>query len=55
MKCPKCGNEMKNKMHFENGKEFAYHECTKCKQKTHQKRIHYEDIIKENIDEKQTN
>lgn len=49
MRCPRCGNEMKIAMHFENGKDFAYHYCKKCQQKTHQKRIHYEEIEKGNI------
>lgn len=46
MKCPHCGNEMKNIMHFENGKQFAFHECRNCFTKTHQKRIHFEDLKK---------
>ena len=49
MKCQRCGSEMKNKMHFENGKRFAYHECKSCKTQTHQKRIHFEDFDKDTI------
>ena len=30
MKCPRCNNEMINVMHFEKGKNFAFHECKKC-------------------------
>ncbi len=48
MRCPKCGAETKNIMHFENGKNFAYHECSKCRTKTHQKRIHFEEVKDEN-------
>jgi Zn ribbon nucleic-acid-binding protein len=46
MKCPRCKNEMKNVMHFEDGKNFAFHECKKCHTKTHQKRIHFEEVNK---------
>ena len=52
MKCPKCGNEMKNIIHFEEGKEYAFHECKICKTKTHQKRINYQQFEKEEINEK---
>jgi hypothetical protein len=38
---------MKTIMHFEDGKEFAFHECPKCKTKTHQKRINYAQFEKE--------
>lgn len=48
MKCPKCGNEMKNVMRFENGKNYAFHKCNKCHTKTHQKRIHFDEIGAEN-------
>lgn len=44
MKCPNCRKEMKNVMHFENGKNFAFHECRSCNIKTHQKRIHFDEI-----------
>ena len=46
MRCPRCNQEMKNVMHFETGKQYAYHECPKCKQPTHQKRIHFEEYEK---------
>lgn len=46
MLCPKCRCEMKNVMHFENGKNFAFHECNKCRTKTHKKRIHFEEFEK---------
>lgn len=44
MKCPNCNKEMKTVMHFENGKTFAFHECKHCRTKTHQKRIHFEEL-----------
>lgn len=44
MICPNCKREMKTVMHFENGKSFAFHECKHCYTKTHQKRIHFEEI-----------
>ena len=47
MKCPFCGSEMKTIMHFEGGKNFAFHQCVKCHMKTHQKRIHFEEIKNE--------
>lgn len=47
MKCPRCGNDMKTMMHFEDGKDYAFHECSKCKTKTHQKRINYAQFEKD--------
>lgn len=44
MKCPRCNNEMINVMHFEKGKNFAFHECKKCNTYTHQKRIHFDEL-----------
>ena len=49
MLCPRCNKEMKNVMHFEPGKQYAYHLCPKCKQQTHQKRIHFEMYVKGNL------
>ena len=46
MKCPKCNNEMKIVMHFEDGKQFAFHKCDKCHMKTHKKRIHFDKLEK---------
>ena len=48
MRCPRCNSEMKNIMHFENGKNFAFHECSKCYMRTHPKRIHFEEKNNEN-------
>ena len=48
MKCPKCGSEMKTVMRFEEGKSFAFNECKNCYTKTHNKRIHFEEINNEN-------
>ena len=47
MKCPKCGKEMSNMMHFESGKDYAYHSCKHCRKMTHRKRIHYEEFERE--------
>ena len=44
MICPNCKREMKTVMHFEQGKTFAFHECKHCRTKTHQKRIHFEEL-----------
>ena len=35
---------MKNVMHFEKGKNFAYHQCINCPTQTHPKRIHFEEF-----------
>jgi hypothetical protein len=40
---------MKNKMHFESGKQYAYSECPKCYEKSKNKRIHFEDVLKEEM------
>lgn len=48
MKCPRCNQLMKNTMHFESGKQYTCHICPKCKQQTHQKRIHFEEYEKGN-------
>ena len=48
MRCPKCGREMKNVMHFESGKDYQYNRCKHCLERTKQKRIHYEDFEKGN-------
>lgn len=50
MRCPKCNNEMKNVMRFEYGKSFAFHECERCHTKTHQKRIHFDEVERKNED-----
>ena len=44
MKCPNCNNKMSDILHFEKGKNFAYHKCKCCNTKTHQKRIHFEEL-----------
>lgn len=46
MLCPRCSSQMKNIKHFEPSKQYAYHECPKCKQQTHQKRIHFDEFEK---------
>lgn len=56
MKCPKCKKEMKNVMHFEDGKNYAFHECEHCRTKTHKKRIHFDELDKkEKLDISKTN
>lgn len=53
MKCPNCKNNMKNVMHFEHGKNYAFHECKNCRTQTHQKRIHFDELNnKENLHRK---
>jgi Zn ribbon nucleic-acid-binding protein len=52
MKCPRCNNDMKIIMHFEDSKDYSFHECPKCKQRTHQKRINYAQFEKEETNEK---
>lgn len=46
----KCNEVMKNTMHFEYGKQYQYNECPKCHDKTKNKRIHFADILQEEID-----
>lgn len=48
MRCPMCGKIMKNIMHFEKDKNYAFHECPGCYVRTHKKRIHFEDVQNEN-------
>lgn len=50
MICVKCNEVMKTTMHFESGKQYQFHECPKCFERTKNKRIHFEDIIKNEID-----
>lgn len=47
MICPRCNKPMKNTMHFEQGKQFQYSKCSNCCERTKNKRIHFEDILKE--------
>ena len=55
MICPNCKKEMKTVMHFEQGKTFAFHKCKHCHTKTHQKRIHFEDLEEKNNNENKSN
>ena len=43
MLCPMCGRVMKNVMHYESGRSYQYNRC-ECTFKTHQKRIHYDEV-----------
>lgn len=47
MNCPKCNKPMKVVMHFEDGRQYQYHKCTYCQERTKSKRIHFDDVIKE--------
>lgn len=47
MICKKCGNKMKNILHFEPGREYQFNTCQKCRDSTHKKRIHYDDVVKD--------
>ena len=44
MRCPNCNSKMKNVMHFEKGKNFAYHQCINCPTQTRPKCIHFEEF-----------
>lgn len=46
MLCPRCSRSMKNVMHFEKGKSYQFNLCSKCYNRTKNKRIHYEDNLK---------
>jgi len=37
---------MSNVIHFERGKDYAFHMCKRCKQQTHKKRINYDALEK---------
>lgn len=52
MLCPKCNKPMKNTMHFEQGRQYQYNRCTNCLERTKNKRIHFEDILKDAISTK---
>ena len=47
MLCPRCHSPMKNTMHFEQDRNCQFNECSKCHERTKQKRIHFEDVLKE--------
>lgn len=47
MFCPKCGTVMKNIMHFEEDKKYQFNECPRCLKRTKNKRIHFDDVVKE--------
>lgn len=49
MICPKCRRAMKTKMHFEQGRQYQYNECSNCYERTKNKRIHFEEILKEEV------
>lgn len=49
MLCPRCNNPMRNTMHFERNKRYQYNECPKCYDRTKNKRIHFEDVLNEEI------
>lgn len=52
MLCPKCNKPMKNTMHFEQGRQYQYNRCSNCLERTKNKRIHFEDILKDEISNK---
>lgn len=48
MLCPRCQYTMKTKMHFESSKQYQFHECPNCYERTKNKRIHFDDVSEEN-------
>jgi len=46
MMCPKCGREMKNVLHFEDGRKYQYNKCPWCLYKTKNKRMHLDEETK---------
>lgn len=48
---PICNKLMNNTMHFEQTKKFQFEECSKCNNKTNRKRISFEDILEEKLNE----
>lgn len=51
MICPRCNKPMNNTMHFEQGRKFQFKECPKCHDKTKPKRLHFEDILSDKLNE----
>lgn len=49
MLCPRCNKPMKNTLHFEQGRQYQYNRCPNCQERTKNKRIHFEDVLKEEI------
>lgn len=47
MFCPNCSTVMKNVLHFEQDKQYQYNECPHCYKRTKNKRIHFDDVVKE--------
>ena len=47
MVCCNCGNKMKNVLHFEQGREYQFNVCSHCRERTKKKRLHYDDILKD--------
>jgi len=55
MICRKCREVMRTKMHFESGRKYQFHECPKCLDRTKNKRIHFDDVLKEEVNKIKTN
>lgn len=51
MICPRCKEVMKTTMHFEQEKSSQFEECPKCHGKTRPKRIRFEDILSDKLNE----
>lgn len=49
MLCPRCNNTMNNVMHFDQRRNYQFYRCPNCQEKTKNKRIHFEDVLKEEI------
>jgi len=49
MICQRCNKVMKNVMHFEQDRNYRYNECSKCHDQTRGKRIHFEDVLREEV------
>ena len=47
MFCPNCSTVMKNVLHFEQDKQYQYNECPHCYKRTKNKRIRFDDVVKE--------
>ena len=49
MFCPNCSTVMKNVLHFEQDRQYQYNECPHCYKRTKNKRIHFDDVVKEEV------
>lgn len=50
MLCPNCKILMVHALHFDSNRNYQFNECNKCHYQSKSKRIHFEDVLQEEID-----